>query len=457
MLLPRIIKSAAPALALALALALASPTPARALDINRFVTDEGLTVLHVRRDNVPMVVFSLHVKAGTVHEPARLGGLAHLAGALLMEGTGTRSSTRISEEIEFLGASLGVQTAMDYSRLTLQVLRKDMAKGLEVMADVLLRPAFSQEELARKQDLIKGSLLRMEEDPSHLARRAFMAEVFGEHPYGRVVVGTSSSVDGIGREDVVKFHGDYYVPNNSFLAVVGDITVEELRGNLQEFFGGWSRGPVPEVLIPEPPQPKSKVIRIEKDLTQSNILLGHLGIKRSDPDYYPIKMANFVLGGGGFSSRLMESVRDRMGLAYDVHSAMRTYERHGVFEAGVQTKNSTAEQAIEEILRQIRLMRDEGPGEEELADVKSFYIGYFQNNFSTMQNIANYLLLIERHGLGLGHAERRLEYIAAVTREGAMEAARRLLDPDNVVLVIVGPSAPPPAPRVQDVEGPAAH
>jgi zinc protease len=410
---------------------------ALALEVNRKVTPEGLTVLHVERNHLPMVVFVLLVNAGAVHEPAELAGLASLTTSLLEEGTERRTSTEISEEIEFIGARYSSSAGMDYTTLSFTVLKKDLKKGFDVFADVLLNPAFPDDEVARVKELVKGSLKQREENPSFLASRAFKKEIYGDHPYGRIVAGMPETVEAVGRDDIEKFHSIYYTPNNSILAVVGDISPPELDRLLGRFFGKWKRKPLPPFGISPPEKSSGKVVKIDKDLTQANIVLGHLGVRRDNPDYYALRVMNYILGGGGFSSRLMTSVRGEMGLAYDVHSRLSPGKLSGSFVSGVQTKNVSANKVIEEILRQIRLIREEKISSKELEDAKAFLIGSYPRKFNTMGKVAGFLVQVEFFGLGLGYIEQYPEIIRSVTEMDVLRVAKEYLDPDNSVLVVV--------------------
>jgi zinc protease len=410
---------------------------ALALEVDRKVTTEGLTVLHVERNHLPMVVFVLLVNAGAVHEPAELAGLASLTASLLEEGTERRTSTQISDEIEFIGARYSSSAGMDYTTLGFKVLKRDLEKGFDVFADLLLNPAFPDDEVSRIKELVKGSLKQREEDPSFVASRAFKKEIYGNHPYGRIVAGTPETVEAVGRDDIVAFHSTFFVPNNSILAVVGDISSTELDGLLRKFLGKWERMPLPSLEVSPPEKPLRKVVKINKELTQANIMLGHLGVRRDNPDYYALRVMNYILGGGGFSSRLMASVRDEMGLAYDVHSRLSPGKLSGSFVSGVQTKNTSANKVIEEILRQMRLIRDEKVSSKELEDAKAFLIGSYPRKFDTMGKVAGFLVQVEFFGLGLGYIEQYPELIRSVTELDVLRVAKEYLDPENHVLVVV--------------------
>lgn len=413
-------------------------TDAYALDFNKGILDNGLTVLHSEKHNLPIVMVTMIVKAGPMDEPKEKSGLANLVAELLDEGTKSRKSTEISEEVEFIGASLGASAGGDYTTVILAVLKKDIEKGFELFSDIILNPMFPQEELNRKRELIKGSLRQREEDPSFLAGRAFNKEVFGEHPYGRLVEGSFETLSAITREDLIKFHSTYFIPNNSILSVVGDLTPDELNSLIKKYLSTWKLSEMTEKRInPMSEEKVRKVIKIDKDITQANIILGHLGISRDNPDYYAVSVMNYILGGGGFSSRLMQKIRDDMGIAYDVHSFFAAGKEKGAFQACVQTKNETADTAIEEILKQIDRIRKEKVSDEELADAKAYLTGSFPRRLDTNRRIADFLATVEFYNLGIDYAEKYPSYINAVTKEDVLRIAKKYLDPENFVLVVV--------------------
>jgi zinc protease len=423
-------------LAACLSLFIACPG-ALALEVKRKVLPNGLTVLHAERHELPLVMVTLLVRAGSFDEPEDRAGLARLTGEVLTGGTERRTASQISEEVEFIGAELGASADRDYTVLTLSVLKKDVEKGFDLLSDVLLHPSFPEEEMERERELIKGSLKQDEEDPEFLASRAFWTEVYGGHPYGRLVRGAPETIDRVKREDIVGYYSAYFRPNNSILSVVGDLSPEELDGLMAGFLSGWQKGPVPErrayPLLP----PGKRVVAIDRDVTQANIILGHLGVSRGNPDFYPLLVMNYILGGGGFSSRLMESIREDMGLAYSVHSSFSSSREPGVFKVEVQTKNASAKTVIEEILRQMRRMRQEKVSEQEIGDAKAYLVGSFPLRLDTMRAVAGFLAGVEYHGLGLDFAERFPEYINAVTREDLQRVAEKYLHPEEYVLAVV--------------------
>jgi zinc protease len=378
------------------------------------------------------------VKAGQIHEPEQKAGTSNLVAELLTEGTKGRSSKDISEQVDFLGASLDASAGADFTTISLSILKKDLQKGFELFADVLLNPVFPENEVGRVRDRIKGFLKQQEEDPSFLADRAFRREVFGDHPYGRLTEGSPATLDLIQREDLIRFHEDYFRPNNAILSVSGDLTPDELAEVLRDCFGLWKAKEFPEKSATAVEGSRTKkMVRIDRDLTQANIIWGHIGISRENPDFYAVSVMNYILGGGGFSSRLMQSIRDTMGLAYDVHSYFAANKASGTFRVGVQTKNESAHVAIDEIRKQIGRMRRETVSDEELSEAKSYLTGSFRRRLDTNRKIADFLSTAEFYQLGADYVRKYADYINSVSKEDVLRVAQKYLDPENYILVIV--------------------
>ncbi len=373
--------------------------------------ENGLTLLVAERPTLPMVTVQILLKTGSVLEPKDKAGLAHLTAALLPLGTVSRTAPEISEAIEFVGGGLNADASWDSSSLSLTVLKKDLDMGMALLADVLLHPAFREAEIARKVQELKGRIRQKQEDPGTVARETFAATLFGDHPYGRPVEGTEGSLDRITRQDLVDFHRRYYVPNNSIMVAGGDVTLEELKGYVQKYLKAWARGSVGPVKAASGAPPRRRqVVKIDRGVTQ---------------------------GGGGLTSRLMRSIREKQGWAYDVHSALGARRFPGPFLVALQTKNETASPAIEEVLKQIREIRNTGVTAEELEEAKGFLTGSFPLRFDTNQDVVGLLAGMEFYGLGMDYPERYPEIIQAVTREDVLRVARKYLHPDRGILVVI--------------------
>ena len=238
---------------------------------------------------------------------------------------------------------------------------------------------------------------------------------------------------------MVAFHRTYYRPNNAILAVVGDLAAPEARRALQSALGGWEKGPIPPLIVtPAPPVADKTVALIDKDLTQATIMLGHLGIARTDPDFYPVTVMNYILGGGGFASRLMATIRDDRGLVYGISSGFDAKRYPGAFSVSLQTKTASAGEAIRAVRDELARMRTEGVTEDELNAAQDYLAGSFPLRFETNARLARLLGMVEFYGLGLRYFEDYPRAIRAVTRDDVRRVAAARLDPARAVLVVVG-------------------
>jgi zinc protease len=406
---------------------------------DREVLANGITLLHSEKTGLPIVTVVVAIRAGAVAEPLEKAGLANLTADLLNEGTKTRSSREISDAIEFVGGSLSTSGGADYVTIALSVLKKDIDLGLDLMSDIILNPAFSAEEFQRRKTAIKNSIIRQKEDPGVIASKAFEKAVFGAFPYGTPTEGTEESLDRIIREDVVAFHQSHYLPNRTIMTVVGDISKKELNSLLGKYMAKWRQAAAKDESLPVlPKREKPEVVKIQKNLVQATIIFGHLGISRDNPDYYAVSVMNYILGGGGFSSRLMDNIRDNRGLAYDVHSYFSANKFAGSFQVGLQTKNEAANIAIGEIFSEIKRIRTEPVTDQELNDAKSYLTGSFPLRVDSNKKIAAFLTAVEFYGLGLDYIDKYPAYIEAVTKEDLLRVAKKYLNTKDYVLVVVG-------------------
>ncbi len=412
--------------------------PARAAVLGqREVLGNGMVLLTSEEHTVPIVAITMLIQAGASLDPPDKPGVANLTAELLMQGTSTRTATQISEAIEFVGGSLQVEAGRDVTTLSLHVLSKDLALGLDLLSDVLLHPRFAPAEIQRKAHEVLAEIQHSHERPGRVAAEAFDALLFGSHPYGRPVAGTEASVPTITRDELVRFHETFYRPNRAILAAVGDVSVPELRRLLEVHLGGWRPGGPPIQAVPDPTPPARPLVRtIQREVTQANITLGHLGVRRDNPDYYAILVMNQILSGG-FNSRLVSVIREAKGWAYFVGSAFDPAKYVGTFRVTLQTKNETAQPAIQAVLAEIRRLRDQGVSATELSDAKAYLTGSFPLRLDTSSKVARLLASLEYYGLGLDYADRFPELINRVSVADVQRVARQYLHPDRYVLAVV--------------------
>jgi len=418
---------------------LAQAVPAQgAMVAKRSVLGNGLVLLTSEQRTLPMVSIELLIDAGARHESAEHAGLAHLTSKLLTDGTAKRNALQISDALDFIGASLETGCGDDLATISMTILKKDLTVGLQLLAEILTSASFPLTEIDRQKQAIIASIKAKEEDPGTVGSEAFAAALFPASAYGRPVEGTEASVKRMDRIRVQEFFRRYYRPNRSIMSVVGDVSEQEISAALNQVFLNWAKGEPSNPPTAPTQKEGTRALRINKDLTQANIILGHGGVPRGHPDYYAIQVMNYILGGGGFSSRAMESIRNARGLAYSVYSYFGAEKSYGTFQFVMQTKNDSAAEAIQLAQDEIRRMRDEMVSEAELNDAKDYLIGSFPLRFDTNRKIAAFLGQVEYFALGLDYPERYGDLIRKVSRADVQRVARQHLLPEKLITVIVG-------------------
>jgi len=251
-------------------------------------------------------------------------------------------------------------------------------------------------------------------------------------PYGHPVEGTKESVPRLTREAITEFFQTYYRPNNATLTVVGDITADELKARLFPHLETWAPSKISEEVFNMTFEKERKTIKVDRDLTQANVILGHRGVSRSNPDYYAVTVMNYILGGGGFASRLVDEIRVKKGFAYAVDSFFDASKYPGSFQVSLQTRNANAREAIALSIQQMERIRKEPVSEKELEGAKKYLIGSFPMRFDTQAKMANFLTQVEYYGLGQDYPEKYLSLIQAVTRDDVLRVARTYLQPETL-------------------------
>ncbi len=405
----------------------------------RVTTPNGMTVLVLEQHFLPIVEIHALIKAGSAQDPPEKAGLANLVASLLDEGTTTRTSKQLAELIDFVGGSLEAKASEDFTTASVRVLKKDVELGFTLLADILMHPAFPKQEFERVRAQILGEIASDNDDPGHVAMKAFNQLLFHNHPYRWPVNGTEDTLSKVTLADVQSFYAREYLPNQTILTVVGDVTVEQATALVQTHFGSWKKGPAPVHAVRKPAAIDKKSVQlIEKDLTQSTIVLGHGGISRTNPDYYAVTVMNHILGAGGFSSRLMDSIRDKQGLAYGIMSHFDARAMPGSFWVSLQTRTETTNQAISGVLAEIKAIREAPVTDQELSEAKSFLMGSFPLRLDTTAKLAQVLAQVEFFGLGFEYFTQYPKWIERVTKEDVQRVARQYLNPQHYALVVVG-------------------
>lgn len=399
----------------------------------------GAVLLVKQNRQLPMVRVAVSIPAGARHEAPEAAGLANLTAALLTRGTKTRSASEVEKTNDALGGGVGVEAGRARAEASMRVLTRDMEEGLSLLSDVLRNPVFPAEEIGKTKRRIVGGMRRQRERPGHLANKALRKSLFGETPYGRLVEGTEASIKKLGREDLARFHKRWYGMKGAIFVFVGDISLERARELVLARFSGWRAegGKIPDAAPPPAPE-KMQVVKINRPLAQTTVLLGNRSLKRTHPDFYAARVMNYILGGGGFSSRIMNNLREDKGLVYSTYSYFASGRFAGHWRLMLQTKNKTANEAIKEAIGEVERIQEKGVSEEELQGAKDFITGNFATRFGSSGRIANYILAVELLGFSPGYADEYLKKIRAVTKEQIQAAARKHIRLDESTLSVVG-------------------
>jgi zinc protease len=405
--------------------------------VDRRTLPNGAVLLVSEQHTVPIVIVQILLDAGSRRDPHGKEGLADLTTDVLTEGTKTRSASQISEAVDFIGASLNAAADTDFATLGMTVVSKDLDAGLALFTDVLLHPTFPEPEVTRQREAALAAMQADEDNPGYVAQRAFVQTLFAGEPYGHLVSGTPASVRRLGRDDLVSFYTQNYRPERSIITVVGDVSADDIASRFGQALGAWTPGSVPAFVYPPNPPEVARVDTIQKPITQANIILGQYGVARDNPDYYALTVMNFILGGGGFTSRLLDDIRTKGGLAYSVSSAFSVNKAPGSFQVVMQTKNASAADAIERACAEIEQIRREAVTDDELSGAKLYLTGSFPMRLDSNAKIAGFLAQVEFYSLGPDYAETYAQRINAVTPDDVLRVARQYLHPEQMLLVVV--------------------
>ncbi len=407
--------------------------------IESWTTDRGAKVLFVRAPEIPMLDVRLVFDAGSARDGSK-PGLTSFTNALLEEGAGDWNADQVAERLEGVGAQLEVGSLRDMAWVAVRTLTDPQALdiALETLAAVVAKPRFAEEDLSRQRQAILAGLLEDEQSPGSMGKKQLYQLVFGDHPYAQDPAGTRASVEAITRADIQQAHRRLYVARNGLVAIVGDVDRRQAESIADQVTRDLPEGEAVPALPPVASLDNAIVRKISFPSTQSHLYLGQPGMKRKDPDYFPLYVGNHILGGSGLVSILSDEVREKRGLSYSVYSSFLPMRQTGIFQLGLQTKNDQADEALKVVKKTLQRYIDEGPTEDELKEAKQNITGGFPLRIASNSDIVTYLALIGFYDLPLDYLDTVVAKVRAVTREQIRDAFRRRLDPDRMVFVQVG-------------------
>jgi len=423
---------------------------AAAVKVQPVKSPGGIEAWLVEDHTLPVVSLEVGFLGGAAAEPKEKSGLANMTASLLDEGAGDLDSQGFARRLEDLASQVQFRASQDNLTATIRTVEKNVDPILDLLRLALASPRFDDEPVARVRSQILVSLARKAESPQSLSGRIWWKFAYPDHPYGRFSEGSPETVPKITVDDMRGFVRDRVAKNVMTIAVVGDMTAERLGPLLDKTFGGLP-DKAADVVVGEATAGDPGTLLAKKPIPQTVVTFGQKGLKRDDPDWYAALVVNYVLGGGGFASRLTEEIREKRGLAYSVYCYLAPLKHTGVVLGGLGTENSRVAQSIDLVRAEWRRMRDEGPTQDELDKAKTYLTGSFPLQLDSTGRIAGTLIDIQQNNLGIDYLERRNALIEAVTLDDAKRVAKRLYDPDGLSFSIVG--APANLTPTRDVTG----
>ncbi|MEO1491702.1 MAG: pitrilysin family protein [Pseudomonadota bacterium] len=426
--------------AIALALATAGTLPGAAqadVDIQEVTSPGGQVFWLVEEPTIPIVSIEIGFSGGARLDPADKTGLTNFTMALMNEGSGELDAVAFANKADDISARFGFSGGRDSTEVSGAFLVETLDEGIDLLALAMGSPRFDAEPVARVRGQILSGIAQDETDPQAIAGKEWAARAFPDHAYGRPSSGTKETITAITVEDMRTAHKRLMTRANAHIGIVGAINAAKAGKIVDTLMAVLPEGAT-VTAEPRDVAPPPGVIVIEQDVPQSTAIFGHAGLARDDPDFIPAFVMNRVLGGGGFSSRLMEEVREKRGLAYSVYSYLSARDEAALYLGGVQTANERVAESIDVIRAEWTRMATEGMSEEDLEKAKRYLTGAFPLQFDSNAKIANYLIFVQMEDLGIDYINIRNDLIEAVTVEDIKRVAARVLKPDALSIVVVG-------------------
>ena len=421
----------------ALIIALSSSFPALALDVKTLPAAKGEEVWYVSDHTLPIIAMTVALPAGSAYDPAGKPGLANFAAQLMDEGAGNLRSDAFQTALGNRAIRLTISTERDYVIVTLVTLSGNARDAFQLLGSALSHPRFDADAVARVRAQIGADLADQEDDPAAMAEKGFYRTYFGDHAYAHPVAGTRSSLAAINAAELRRFAATHWVCRGLKVAISGDVDRNSLAPLLKSAFGGLAAGSLhgfPAVAR----SGKTGVTLIAMEVPQPNAVFGLPGLLRSDPRYIAGFVANYILGGGGFSSRLTSELREKRGLTYDVSTSLESLRKAGLVLGTVATKRGSMKETVSVLRDVLKDFSQNGPTDRELADAKTYLTGSYPLAFSSNLGTVDQLGTFQRIGLDVNYVQNRNALINAVTLDQVKQAARRLFDPARLTVVVAG-------------------
>ncbi len=409
--------------------------------IENWQTSNGTQVLFVEAKEIPMLDIRLVFDAGAARDPK--GGVALLTSSMLNQGTKNKDTDAIATAFDDVGAEYSAESERDMAVLSLRTLSKADAlqPAIDTFVEVIGQPVFPEKSFDRLINQVKTSLQSEKQSPSAIADRAFYQQLFGEHPYAAMPIGTESSVNGITVADLQQFYQQYYVAKNAVLVIVGDADIKQAKALAEKISNSLPTGKKAAALPKVEPLESAQEVRLPYPSSQTTILMGQPGLTRDDADFFPLYVGNHILGGSGLVSIISNEIREKRGLSYSAYSFFRPMREAGPYQFGLQTRNDQAEQALEVLKQTLVDFVEQGPTTEQLTAAQKNITGGFALRLDSNSKIADYLAMMGFYQLPLDHLDTFNARVEAVTVEQIKAAYKKRVHPQKMITVLVGGEA----------------
>ena len=429
------------ALAAGLTYIISTTTPASAMNIQTVKSPGGIEAWLVEEHSVPLMALRFAFNGGNSQDPKDKEGVANFITAMMDEGAGDVTSAEFQERMEEIAMRMSWDDTKDSFYGNFETLTSNRVKAVELLKLAVTKPRFDKDAVDRIRQQLLANITYSEKDPDKVAGNAWYATAFEGHPYGRPANGTKESISGVTSADLAAYHKKIFAKNNLKVVAVGDITAAELGKLLDDVFGGLpEKAELADVAKIDPVNAGQQKI-IEMNVPQSVAVFGLGAMARKDPDFMAAFVINHILGGGGFSAKLMEEVREKRGLAYSVYSYIQPYQHTSILSGSVATKNESMAESLDIIRAELKKMADVGPSAADLEGAKQYLTGSYALRFDTNSKIATQLLGLLQEGFGTGYVDTRNKLVEAVTLDDVKRVAKRLLKSDGLIVTIVGKPA----------------
>ena len=409
-----------------------------ALDVEEIVSERNIKAWVVEDKSVPIISMNLTFKGGAYFDPLNKEGTSTFVAALLDEGAGNLNSKKFKEEMKDLGMKLDFRSSKDEFSISFQTISKNKKKSFELLRIALLEPRFDLEEVEKIRNQIISSIKIKESNIQSFSSEQFKKNFYLNHKFSRNVEGSLKSIKNIKKNDLEAYRNFFFTKSNLIIGISGDISKSEVKKQLDLTFGDLPEGNIKDFFIKEIKKVRTGELKIKKKSPQTSVVFGHNGLDRTDEKYFAARIANYVLGGGGFQSKLYKKIREENGLVYSIYSYLLPNAAGGIILGGFQTKNENVYTTLDLLKKEWLSIREKGITQEELNNAKSYFIGSFSRSFSSTKSIAALLNTVQTYKLGIDYFDRRSKIIEDLTLSFVNKVCKDFFRPNELFFTIVG-------------------